>query len=483
MAEGRIIVAQPAALCRGGAGLFQVGVLRWMLPPEVPTPGEPAVGPMPMMTVVAKATYSFAGEDDRPLPFAEEPAALSLDLPSELEGAGDEIAYPSDFVPIKPFCDVLIHGHAYAAKPVKSLAASLEVSTLARSFAVESGMPTMRAPLLGKAIRTPDGLVAAAPVGPSATRELVVHHPADFDFATYCTAPEAQRIKQPPVGWKLTLRGLSARADRRVIRIPEAVPIAWVDSDESAGEPVDLWCDTIWIDTDRELLVMVYRGVFQIADLVDDGVSRITLALPVGDELPELRDVQRDLLRGAFEPAVELRDFEDEEGATHLAEEAALEHFALLAEEREPTIALETYAAIAAAAAESPDHRASALAEHGLDDTSYLVEERAWLTRMGDAAMNGDVGLAMRFGELFVAAQDRLAAPGEGKETAAEYAALKVDMDDADDDAAMLAERNMTLPAWMRMERRWAQRTNDDPLLGEEIERRKRAYRASKGAA
>jgi hypothetical protein len=77
-------------------------------------------------------------------------------------------------------------------------------------------------------------------------------------------------------------------------------------------------------------------------------------------------------------------------------------------------------------------------AGRGLDEKTFLQEERAWLTKMGDAAMSGDSALALRYGELFVAAQDGLAGPREGSETASVYAILKVDMDDADDPAALL---------------------------------------------
>src|SRR5262245_11380247 len=102
MALGRIIVAQPASLCRDGAGILQVGVLRWLLPPEhPPVDDEPSAPRVSMMTVVAKATYSFAGADSTPLPFAEEQLGLALEMASELEGADGEMAYPSDFIPMK----------------------------------------------------------------------------------------------------------------------------------------------------------------------------------------------------------------------------------------------------------------------------------------------------------------------------------------------------------------------------------------------
>lgn len=491
MAVGRILVCQPPSLCRDGAGLLSVGVLRWLLPPEeVESEGMTiTAAPIPMMTVVAKATFSFAKDAGPDLPFAEEPMAISLDVPSELEGGEDEIAYPSDFVPMKPAVEVLLHGHAYSEISTKRHVASVELRSLSddeedgmsRAFAVESAAKASRAPLVSARLRSVD-LLPAEPVGPRPSRELLTAHPQGFDFAEYKVGPETQQLGAAPLGWELTLTGLSPRAHKRTLRIPNRAPVAWVDSSRGRGEPLEMWCDTVWIDTDRELLVLVWRGVIEVPSLGDDGVERVVVTLSSGGREPELADVARDLVRGAFEPAAELPDLDDEDISRYAAEEAALAQYELWDDAPEPSISLEAYAAASAALAEGQGDRKAVLRGLGLDEKTFLQEERAWLTKMGDAAMSGDSALALRYGELFVAAQDGLAGPREGSETASKYAVLKVDMDDADDPAALLRDREMTLPAWMRMDRRWTRRAKDDTELQAEIERHMRAYRARKEA-
>jgi hypothetical protein len=54
---------------------------------------------------------------------------------------------------------------------------------------------------------------------------------------------------------------------------------------------------------------------------------------------------------------------------------------------------------------------------------------------------------------------------------------------EADDPAAALKERGMTLPAWMRLDRRWTARAEGDPRLEEEIERRLDMARAEAEAS
>lgn len=485
MARGRIIVAHPPALCRDGVGLFQVGVLRYLLPPgEHEGMGVP---PLPMMTVIAKVTFSFAGDVANPLPFAEEQPGLSLDLPSELDGAEEgEIAYPSDFIPMKPAIEVLVHGHAYSDKPSPRVRASIEVESVARSFVAEAAAPSTQIPLVSQAIRSPDGLTAAPPVGPVKTAREVrepLTHPEGFPFIDYACGPASQRMKSAPAGWTVTLRGLSPRAEKRAFMLPDITPLVWLDMESDRGAEVEMSCDTVWIDTDHELCTLVWRGFVEIPSVERDGVDRIFLALQRGDEGPSLSDVRRDLAKSAFEPAVELSDFEDDTARERAADEAAFSEYEMWGETTTPTIPLEVYASVAAASAEGPDARTAALSRHGLTDKAFGVEERAWLLKLGDLAMQGDVSTAVRFGELFVAAQDALAGPKEGRESEEEYAALKVDIDEASDTDAALAARDMTLPKWMRMDRRWQSRMTEDAALRDRIERFVRAYRSRGGDA
>lgn len=485
MSQRRVIVAQPAALCREGAGLLQVGVLRWMAPPRtVDVDGTKLVmAPEPLLTFVVKATFSYAkcGSAADEMALADEPEGLALDVPSEIEGADGEIAYASDFVPLKRRCDVVLSGHAHAQRPATRLPARFTLGSLSRELFVESRMPALRAPLSNGAIRARDSQEVAEPVGPTPTPPLLEDYPHGFDFIAYNTAAASQQIDDVPPGAKLTLAGLSERAETLALKLPAIAPVAWVDTTEERGIPLELSCDTVWIDTDRELCVLVYRAILSVSSLDFDGVTQVTLALAAGGVSPKLEDVRRDLARGVFEAAVELADFEDD--ARPAPEPSVFARYAVWDNAIEPSISLSTYALVSAALAESKTPRNETLDRHGFDEDGFLIEERGWLTKMAEAAMKGDAAPATHYGELFVAAQDSLAGAHEGQESIDEYARLKVDMEDAADPTTVLTARKMTLSEWMRMDRRWTRRALNDRATEVEIERQAWAYRASKGEA
>ncbi|EYF06412.1 Hypothetical protein CAP_1942 [Chondromyces apiculatus DSM 436] len=476
-----MIVAQPASLCHEGAGLLQVGVLRWMLPPrEVVVDGTGlTMAAEPAMTFVVKATFSYAAcaSPDDEMTLSTEPDGLALDVPSELPGAEeDEIAYPSDFVPLKRMCDLLVTGHACASRPATRLVAGFGLGAVSRAFVVESRMPAARVPLVRAALRARDGASPAEPVGPSRTSPFPEEHGLGFDFTAYNTAPASQQQADIPRGATLSLSGLSERAETLSLKLPAVAPVLWVDTTEERGIPLALDCDTLWVDTDRELLVMVYRALMQVPSLDLDGVVQVTLGLARDDVPPTLDEVQRDLERGVFEAAIELQDFDDE--AAPAPELSMFAKYAVWERPVAPSISLATYALISAALAEGSGPRHEILRAHGFDEDGFLLEERGWLTAMSEAAVKGDTEPATRYGELFVEAQDGLAGPNEGKESLEAYVALKVSVEDAADPTAALAERQMTLAAWMRMDRRWMRRALADAALDAEITQRARTLRA-----
>ncbi|MFO0588479.1 MAG: DUF2169 domain-containing protein [Polyangiaceae bacterium] len=489
-------MAQAPRLTRDGAGLLQVGVLRWTSPPESGVEGETKVvhAGEPLFSIVVKATYSYArceAPGDLPV-FADEPEGLALDVPSALPNAAvGEIAYPSDFVPAKSGVDVLITGHAFSERPLPRLPAAVRVGAMARSFEVEPEVVSAKAPLIAASIRAPKGeggalaglgmalganSQSAPPVGPTPTPVLLEEYPVDFDYERFRRAAPAQRMTRIRGHEEVMLTGLSERAPNRRFRLPKARPVAWTDTDDSRGIPLDLTCDTVWFDTDREVLVMVYRGQRFVDDLDLAGVTRITLALEDPGEEVKFEELGDDLARGAFELAVELSDFDLDEPPP--PEPSLFSRYEMWEKKVDPTISLERYAIIAAALAEGAPPRAETLRSHGFDEEGFLLEERAWVTRMAETALTDEGALAKRFGELFVDAQDRLAGPDEGRETLEEYAMFKVDVEDAADPHKVLEERRSTLAKWMRMDRRWSRRAKDDERVEAAIDDAVAAYRA-----
>ena len=517
--QSRLLVAQPShePVTRVACGPLPVGVVRW--------PGE-------RISIVVKATLTYTRPALGAGSVAIETAAvasqqepLSLGRRSRLPGAGrEELAYPSDFVPWRPNADVLLHGHAYAGEPSARIDARVSVvgdagagggwTPLARSFSV-AGEPAERLPLSLAALRGPDGVSPIDPVGPrgpepveeveeraeedgptvslgSGAQEAGAARPGGEDRGFYAVdaplrmgglsfAAPAQRCSAIPSDAVIELAGLSPGGGGRLVQLPGLSPhvileTPWVD------RPIEMVCDTLWIDTDRELVVLVWRGQ---AHVTGGGrhVQRIVVSLE-RDSAPRPREErERALARGGSSHALEAADLAAPMPAPDPM--LALEKYARWEEPVEPSLPLERYAAVAAELGERREPRREALERHGLSEDDWMLEERAWLEKMGDAAMRGDDALATRYGALFVAAQEALATPAERARTMDDYATLKVAVE-ADGMTRALHERSMTMPEWMRLERRWTREAAADAGVRAEMERRltvARLARDSEGGA
>jgi hypothetical protein len=175
--------------------------------------------------------------------------------------------------------------------------------------------------------------------------------------------------------------------------------------------PIDMICDTLWIDTDRELLVLVWRGQAH-APAEGRDIERIVVSLERDDAPRRRAERERALLRGAGAHAIEPPDLTDPAAGDGEDPTLALEKYARWEEPVEPSLPLDRYAAVAAELAEQREPRREVLDRHGLSEDDWMLEERAWLEKMGDAAMRGDDGPATAYGALFAAA--RLACAKKG---------------------------------------------------------------------
>ncbi|MBI4955255.1 MAG: DUF2169 domain-containing protein [Myxococcales bacterium] len=446
-----------------------VGALRWRAPD-------------PCLTIVAKAAFSYATgrlapASRHPLPCAE----VTCDAP----GREAELRYPSDFVPFKPVVDVLLTGHAFAAGgPALRIDARVALGSVARRFALLASKPAAAIPLGARHVHDLDGTTPAVPVGPlpqGAVPPPGAAHPEAFDYAAYCSAALPQRSEPFGRGARLELAGLSPRGSL-VLGLPELAPRVLVRWTGVGDEEVAMNCDTVWVDTDDETVVLVWRGsVDHPRDLC---VDELVVALERLDDDWSWDAITRNALRGTFAFAVE-PDHPDpapEPGTDEVERLQAARyqaHGAMLG--AEPARSLEDYALVSAELAEQREPRADTLRRHGLDEDGWLVEERGWLEAMADHALRGDGTLAARYGELFVAAQDRLGAPGEDARTVAEYANLAAALEVADDLAKALERHELTLASWMRLERRFLRAFEADPALESEFQRELAAARGRHG--
>jgi hypothetical protein len=103
--------------------------------------------------------------------------------------------------------------------------------------------------------------------------------PQRFDFAFYNAAPRDQQIDLVRPGASLVLENLS-RAHRRLeTKLPTVRPKAFlVPADEERGSEVALRCDTVWIDTDRALLTLTWRGIVAVPSSNEEELGALVVA-------------------------------------------------------------------------------------------------------------------------------------------------------------------------------------------------------------
>jgi len=109
-----------------------------------------------LLVVVVKGTFSFPRDGKEPVLAKEQmPLVMSDEFTGEPGFSAPK--YESDFAPIKPRCDVLLNGSAYAPGgiPVERVEVGLRVGTMAKAFAVV-GNRTWKKSLLGISATRPE---------------------------------------------------------------------------------------------------------------------------------------------------------------------------------------------------------------------------------------------------------------------------------------------------------------------------------------
>jgi hypothetical protein len=453
---------------------------------EPPPPGQPrlnraplAVGAMdwldpdPVATVIVKATYSFAGSalELTPAQRALQTANVA-NLEPDLWG---ELYYPLDFVPHKPEADVLVVGHAYAIGgaarevPVRIAVGSMERSVIARAAAPADTIPLSRSCLFAA---NGDPLERVGPARLPATKGVRLLD-AESDYTAFNAAPPAQRRDYFEPGETLRLSGLSPRGER-VLELPRDWPRVRVSMRGVPGDmEARMVADTLWVDTDRELCVIVYRGMLPSPRA--ERVARIAVSLEPWREDAGVRSWAR-ILRSAARGAIGMSATPEHESSAPLNDDerdriaAARADLVLGEVPPEPALSLDDYARVGATLAEKREGRADVLARHGLDETAWMIEERAWLSTMAQQAQDGDGTLTAEYGEKFVAAQDALAEPHEAERTHADWAEIAAAIEAAPDVSKELGRRGLTLSEWMRLDRRVQRAAAADDAVADEID-------------
>ena len=103
-----------------------------------------------------------------------------------------------------------------------------------------------------------------------------------FCFAPYREAPDPCGR---PAAARLVLSGLSPRSPRRRVTLPGLAPrvLCELEGHETLAE-LELFCDTLIIDSDRELLTLLWRGEVPVASQAAHEVQRLIVALLPKDD-------------------------------------------------------------------------------------------------------------------------------------------------------------------------------------------------------
>ncbi|MCK6592456.1 MAG: DUF2169 domain-containing protein, partial [Polyangiaceae bacterium] len=106
--------------------------------------------------------------------------------------------------------------------------------------------------------------------------------PDGFDFGFYNAAPRDQQVDLLRHSAKIVLENLHPEHARLETRLPNIRPKAFlVDRLTRRGNEIALRCDTIWIDTDRGIAVVTWRGLTG----VETGDARALGAIAVAAEM------------------------------------------------------------------------------------------------------------------------------------------------------------------------------------------------------
>src|SRR5260370_15136031 len=94
----------------------------------------------------------------------------------------------------------------------------------------------------------------------------------------------------------------------------------------------------------------------------------------------------------------------------------------------------------------------------------------AWLDRIANMAMMGDATLADELGRRTLEVQETLAAPEEAKRTFDDWIAVRAELLVRVDPSKVLERHELTLPAWLRLDRRFARACDADPALARDAD-------------
>jgi uncharacterized protein YjbI with pentapeptide repeats len=331
----------------------ETGLFAWTIPWQVKPPDHAVV-------VVVKATYRIGPDGTLSRAAEQRPPSGDAEQDPELEPGSSSLRYASDFAVFKPAADVLLVGHAYPVDPEVGVTnVELRVGDLRRRVAVFGdrawggfgfeGKPARfeKMPLqweramggslsddnpVGRGYRSgvvapnlerPEALVKMrddrpapacfAPISPSWTprrtktgtfdttwlRERWPYLPADFDWSFFNAAPPEQQVPYLRGDERFAVIGVRPGGKGFEGQLPRARPRVFAQRTAEVGGDffeVLLRLDTLWIDTDANELVLVWRGLYATPGDDSPDVAALFVDVEHGDGVRPLEQVRERFL-------------------------------------------------------------------------------------------------------------------------------------------------------------------------------------------
>jgi hypothetical protein len=263
-------------------GPLRVSSMLWQ-----PRPGAHA------LTVVCKATFELCPGSSPLAPEQEAPCERDI---HHVDDPGRSLRAASDLAPFKRRADVVVLGHARLPRGAQgpTFVARVVVGMLEKTVEVRADRawaamdlgpvaPTWpaRTALLGRHAATWDHLAWN-------TRPV----PEDVDGAFFNVAPVDQQLAELTGEERIMLEHLHPHHAKLETRLARVVPKASVKREKAALQEVRLRCDTLTIDADRGLAMLVWRGVVVLAYPAERGVVAVTAQGVEGDAEGKLTTTQ-----------------------------------------------------------------------------------------------------------------------------------------------------------------------------------------------
>ncbi len=279
---------------------------------------------VPVLTVIAKATYDLAPDTCQMAEEQEDPTEYESHWNDDPERS---LHLPSDFSPFKPRPEVTLVGQAFAPRgePVARLVARLAVGSVDKSIVVHAErsfsqdgvlrhgarfkrmpvryeraaggpetnnpvgvtrkpdalgvvtLPNLEPP--GLNVTRPDDFIELVGFGPiaeawparqsrlgryagswSVSALQTAALPDEIDPLYFLSAPKDQHLDELWSNERIVLENLHPDHPRLVTRLPGYEPRAFVEGPRGAVAELAMTCDTLWIDTDRAMCTLTWRG-------------------------------------------------------------------------------------------------------------------------------------------------------------------------------------------------------------------------------